>query len=328
MQLRVKDCVSLSVYTVTFLLGLPSNLLVLFVYVRKAAKRGATPGVVYALNLVLANLVLVAWLPVKALETLLRDWTLPAPLCPVYSFFLFASLYGSCLFITAVTVGRYLSVAFPVVYRRHRRARHSCLVCAALWALVLLHLGVGLMAEGGASFVGVQGEASTCFGHFNASQLRVLLPLRLEMAAVLFLLPLALTAVCTLRCAALLRRSNLRPAAKRRVLAVALTTLAALVAGHAPYNASHVVGFVQRADVAWRGVAMLTSTCNVFLEPAVLLLLAPAGSRGVLRRLCGQRAEGRSHPGKPPTALTIIKAPPTLSGRSQASGAVTKPSRS
>uniref|UniRef100_A0A3Q1CQL3 Tektin n=1 Tax=Amphiprion ocellaris TaxID=80972 RepID=A0A3Q1CQL3_AMPOC len=67
----------------TFLLGLPANLLVLFVYIRKARKRGATPNVVYALNLCLANLALVAWLPVKALETLLQDWMLPAPVCPV-----------------------------------------------------------------------------------------------------------------------------------------------------------------------------------------------------------------------------------------------------
>lgn len=328
MELTVKDYVSLSVYTFTFLLGLPANLLVLFVYVRKARKHGATPSVVYALNLCLANLVLVAWLPVKALETLLKDWTLPAAVCPVYSFFLYASLYGSCLFITAVTVGRYLSIAFPIVYKRYRHARLSCLVCAALWVLVILHLGVSLMAEGGAYFVGVQDDVSACYGHFNESQLEVLLPLRLEMAVVLFMLPLAVTSFCTLRCATLVWRSNLPPAAKKRVLAVALSTLAVFVACYAPYNASHIVGFVQHANVEWRSTAMLTSSCNVFLEPVVLLLLSPAGSRGVLGRLCGQRSDGRSHRGKPSSAFTNIKVPPTLSGRSQAGGVVTKPSPS
>ncbi|XP_017259829.1 free fatty acid receptor 3 [Kryptolebias marmoratus] len=318
MELTVKDCVSLSVYTFTFLLGLPANLLVFFVYVRKARKHGATPNVVYALNLCVANLALVAWLPVKALETLLRDWTLPAPVCPIYSFFLYSSLYGSCLFITAVTAGRYLSIAFPIIYKRYRHARLSCFICAALWALVMLHLSVSLMAEGGAYFVGVQDDISACYNHFNTSQLVVLLPLRLEMAVVLFMLPLMVTSFCTLRCVTLVWRSNLPSAGKKRVLAVALSTLAVFVICYAPYNASHVVGFVQGANVEWRVSAMLTSSCNVFLEPVVMLMLSPAGSRGVLGRVCGR------HRGKPAGGFTNLKVPPTLSERSRAGGEVAK----
>ncbi|XP_013881123.1 free fatty acid receptor 3 [Austrofundulus limnaeus] len=321
MELTVKDCVSLPVYTFTFLLGLPANLFVLFVYVRKARKRGATPNVVYALNLCLANLALVAWLPVKVLETLLRNWTLPAPLCPVYSFFLYASLYGSCLFITAVTAGRYLSIAFPIVYKRYRRARLSCFLCTALWALVVLHLSVSLMAEGGAYFVGVENDSRACYEHFNASQLAVLLPLRLEMAVVLFMLPLTVTSFCTLRCVTLVWRSNLPPPGKKRVLAVALSTLAVFVVCYAPYNASHVVGFVQGDNVAWRSSAMLTSACNVFLEPVVMLMLSPAGSRGLLRRVCGGRSLSGRHRGKTTSGFTNIKLP---SDRSQVGGQVTK----
>ncbi|XP_077363847.1 free fatty acid receptor 3 [Festucalex cinctus] len=300
MHVAVEDCVAIFVYSFTFMLGLPANLLVLSVYVRKSRKHGATPNVVYALNLCLANLVLVAWLPVKALETLLQDWRLPAAVCPAYSFFLFSSLYGSCLFITAVTMGRYLSIAFPLVYKRYRRARISCVVSAALWAVVALHLGVGLVAEGGANFVSVKGDALACYGHFNASQLAVLLPLRLEMAAVLFLLPLTVSSFCTLRCVTLVWRSNLRPVGKRRVLAVALSTLAVFVVCYAPYNASHVVGFVSGENVEWRTYAMLTSSCNVFLEPVVMLMLSPTTSRGMVGRICGgqsrfSRSEGFRH---------------------------------
>jgi len=290
-SIAVNDCVALFVYCFTFLLGLPANLLVLFVYVRKARKRGATPNVVYALNLCLANLALVAWLPVKALETFLQSWMLPGFLCPIYSFFLFASLYGSCLFLTAVTVGRYLSIAFPLAYKRYRRTRISCFISVALWALVLLHLALGLVAEGGVYFVSSPpspkeeeggGGAAVCFDHFNATQLEVLLPLRLEMAVVLFLLPLVVTGFCTLRCVTLVWRSCLPAAGKRRVLAVALSTLAVFVVCYAPYNASHIVGFATWDNVAWRREAMLTSSCNVFLEPAVMLMLSPAAGR-----MCG-----------------------------------------
>lgn len=326
------ECVSLSVYSFTFLLGLPANLLVLFVYLRKARKRGATPNVVYALNLCLANLVLVVWLPVKALETLFQDWKLSAPVCPIYSFFLFSSLYGSCLFITAVTVGRYLSIAFPIIYKRYRRARLSCFVSAALWALVLLHLSFGLVAEGGAYFVSVKGDTSACYDHFNASQLAVLLPLRLEMAIVLFVLPLIVTSFCTLRCVTLVWRSNLPPMGKRRVLTVALSTLAVFVVCYAPYNASHFVGFALNANVEWRTYAMLTSSCNVFLEPVVMLMLSPAVSRGIMGRICGRqsqfsRIEGCRHPCHSANVVANVRAPPTLSERSQAGAEVTKVSQ-
>ncbi|XP_041811875.1 free fatty acid receptor 3 [Chelmon rostratus] len=332
MQVASKDWVALSVYTFTFLLGLPANLLVLFVYVRKACKRAATPNVVYALNLCMANLALVAWLPVKAMETLFQDWRLPPAICLVYSFFLFSSLYGSCLFLTAVTVGRYLSIAFPIIYKRYRRARLSCVICVALWALVLLHLGCALVAEGGAYFVSTKGDTSVCYDHFNASQLAVLLPLRLEMAIVLFLLPLAVTSFCTLRCVTLVWRSNLRPMGKRRVLAVALTTLAVFVVCYAPYNASHIVGFVLKENVEWRTYAMLTSSCNVFLEPVVMLMLSPAVSRGIVGRICGRQShfsqiEGFRHQCNSSKGVANVKLPPTLSGKSQAGAEVTKVSQ-
>ncbi|KAM8841577.1 free fatty acid receptor 3 [Spinachia spinachia] len=327
-----KDYAALSVYTFTFLLGLPANVLVLIVYVRKAHKRGATPNVVYALNLCVANLVLVAWLPVKALETLLQDWRLPAPICPVYSFFLFSSLYGSGLFLTAVTTGRYLSIAFPIIYKRYRRARISCFISAALWFTVLVHLSFALVAERGANFVSTEGDVSSCYGHLNASQLAVLLPLRLEMAIVCFLLPLMVTSFCTLRCVTLVWRSNLRPVGKRRVLTVALATLAVFVVCYAPYNASHVVGFALNANVEWRTSALLTSYFNVFLEPVVMLMLSPAVSKGMVGRICGRQSQlsrqERCRYGCNSTkGGANARAPHTVSERSQAGAEMSKESQ-
>lgn len=315
MHVVSSDWLALAVYVFTFLLGLPANLLVLFVYVRKAWKRGTTPNVVYALNLCIANLALVVWLPVKALETLLQEWTLPRAICPAYSFFLYSSLYGSCLFLTAVTAGRYLCIAFPIVYKRYRRARLSCFISAGLWLTVLIHLSIALVAEGGASFVSVQGDSSVCYEHFNASQLQILLPLRLEMAVVLFLLPLLVSTFCTLRCMTLVWRSNLRPVGKRRALTITLSTLAVFVVCYAPYNSSHVVGFVLKTNVEWRTYAILSSSCNVFLEPMVMLMLTPAASHRILGRICGRQSRfSRTDRFRHPAS---IKTPATPSGRSQ-----------
>ncbi|XDV34145.1 hypothetical protein PO909_004343 [Leuciscus waleckii] len=226
MELTALSYVSMLIYLFTFLLGLPGNLLVLFVYIRKARKHGATPNVVYALNLCVANLALVLWMPVKVAETMLQGWALPAAICPIYSFFLFSSVYGSSLILTAVVVGRYL---------------------------MLLHLGFAYLAEGGGHFVSLsEHNVSACYENFTQKQLDVLVPLRLEMALLLFLVPLVLSAFCTLRCLVLVRHSSLPSGGKRRVLAIALSTLVVFVVCYGPYNVSHVVGFVLYTNVEWR----------------------------------------------------------------------------
>lgn len=329
MELPVEHYVAAIIFILTFLLGLPANLLVLFVYVRKARKRGTTPNMVYAFNLCISNLLLLLWLPVKTTETVLQDWTLPRILCPIYGFFFFSTLYSSCLFITAVTVGRYLSVAFPIIYKRYRRTRFSCVISAALWAVVVVHLGFALVAENGDDFVSADGNTLACYHYFNESQLNILLPLRLEMAIVLFILPLIMTSFCTVRCITLIWRTNLRPLGKRRVLTVAITTLAVFVVCYAPYNASHIVGFVQKTSVSWRSYALLTSSCSVFLDPVVMLLLSPAGSRGLLGRMCGRQSqfshtEGFRNPPNTANGVAKTKAPPTLSERSQGGAHGTK----
>ncbi|XP_051948276.1 free fatty acid receptor 2-like [Xyrauchen texanus] len=283
------SCISMVVYIFTFMLGLPANLLVLFVYLRKARKHGATPNVVYALNLCLANLALVSWMPLKVAKSVYQGWAFPAELCIVYNFFLFFSLYGSSLLLTAVVVGRYLSVAYPISYKIYRRPRTSCLVSVILWAIVLLHLGFAYLAEGGSHFVSLSEQnVSTCYENFTQEQLDVLVPLRLEMALLLFLMPLVLSAFCTLRCLVLVGHSYLSSGSKRRVLAIALSTLVVFVVCYGPYNVSHIVGFILYTNVKWRSEAMLSSYCNVFLEPVVMLMLSPWILRELVDKLCGK----------------------------------------
>ncbi|XP_043072938.1 free fatty acid receptor 2 isoform X2 [Puntigrus tetrazona] len=132
-------------------------------------------------------------------------------------------------------------------------------------------------------------NVSACYENFTQEQLEVLVPLRLEMALLLFLVPLVLSAFCTLRCLVLVRHSALPSVGKRRVLAIALSTLVVFVVCYLPYNVSHVVGFVLYTNVEWRSEAMLSCSCNVFLEPVVMLMLSPWTPRDLVDRVCHKR---------------------------------------
>ncbi|XP_041091071.1 free fatty acid receptor 3-like [Polyodon spathula] len=267
---------SLTVYTITKILGLPSNVLALIVSIKNARNQRATPNEVYMINLCLANLVFIAWLPIKTLETFRKQWTFPNFLCLLYNFFHFSTIYASTLFLTAISGGRFLSIAFPIHYKLYKNIRNSWLVCLVLWTIVLSHVALVFITErnGGQYFVSPSdNNISTFFDNFTQEQLDFLVPLRLEMAVVLFFVPLLVTAFCYLSCVVLMLRSSLHPARKSRVIRVAVSTLLIFVACFAPYSISHVVGFIQHQHVWWRREALLTSTCNAFLEPIVFFFL-------------------------------------------------------
>ncbi|XP_014118536.1 PREDICTED: free fatty acid receptor 2-like, partial [Pseudopodoces humilis] len=122
-----------------------------------------------------------------------------------------------------------------------------------------------------------------CYDDFSPSQLRFVLPLRLEFFFVLFLAPFSLTLFCSAAFArALLARPAL-PAPKRR-RAVGLAVASALIFGvcFAPYNVSHVVGFWQGRSPGWRVYATLLSGLNAALDPLVFYC-----SSGRVRRALG-----------------------------------------
>ncbi|NWI15606.1 GPR42 protein, partial [Crypturellus soui] len=71
-------------------------------------------------------------------------WPLPAALCPVANFCFFSSVYLSGFFLAALSVERYLGVAFPLRSKRRRRRRLGAYVAAScvLWVVAAGHCSV------------------------------------------------------------------------------------------------------------------------------------------------------------------------------------------
>ncbi|NXU41770.1 FFAR3 protein, partial [Drymodes brunneopygia] len=73
-------------------------------------------------------------------------WPLPAALCPVANFCFYASMYLSGLFLAALSVRRYLGVAFP--WWRGCGGRGGVLaVSAVIWLLACGHCSIVFVAE-------------------------------------------------------------------------------------------------------------------------------------------------------------------------------------
>ncbi|XP_070080147.1 free fatty acid receptor 3 [Equus caballus] len=284
-----------SVYLFSFLVGLPLNLVALVIFVGKLRRRPVAVDVLL-LNLTLSDLLLLLFLPFRMAEAASgMHWPLPFILCPFSGFLFFTTIYLTSLFLAAVSIERFLSVAYPLWYKTRPRLGQAGLVSGACWLLAGAHCSVVYIIEfSGNSSMG-QGKNGTCYLEFQEDQLAILLPVRLEMAVVLFGVPLLITSYCYGHLVWLLGRGASHHR-RRRVAGLVAATLLNFLVCFAPYNMSHVVGYVQGKSPTWRSYVLLLSTLNSCVDPLVYYFSSSgfqADFHELLRRLTGAWGPGR-----------------------------------
>ncbi|KAM7059563.1 free fatty acid receptor 3 [Molossus nigricans] len=274
---------SFSVYLFTFLVGLPLNLVALVIFARKLRHRPVAVDVLL-LNLTVSDLLLLLFLPFRMAEAASgMRWRLPFTLCPLSKFVFFTTIYLTSLFLAAVSVERFLSVAYPLWYKTRSRLRQAGLVSGACWLLATAHCSVVYTTE-----LLRNSSHSTCYLDFQDEQLAILLPVRLEMAVVLFAIPLLITGYCYSRLVYLLGQGAIRR--RRRVAGLVTATLLNFLICFGPYNVSHVVGYVQGKSPTWRNYVLLLSTLNSCVDPLVYYFSSSgfqADFQSLLKRLIG-----------------------------------------
>ncbi|XP_014817320.1 PREDICTED: free fatty acid receptor 3-like [Calidris pugnax] len=123
-----------------------------------------------------------------------------------------------------------------------------------------------------------------CYDDFSPDQLSFVLPLRLTLFLVLFLLPFTSTIFCYVNFVrVLLSRPNIPLEKKQRAVGLAVATMVNFGVCFAPYNISHVVGFVEKKSPPWRVYALLLTSLNAALDPVIFYF----SSRAVQKAMRG-----------------------------------------
>ncbi|XP_060906086.1 free fatty acid receptor 2-like [Labrus mixtus] len=277
----------LSVYVITFVLGFPANVLAFYTFCKKVRQK-PSPIDILLLNLTISDLLFLLFLPFKMHEVV-NDfvWDLPYVLCPLSGFIFYMTIYNSTFFLTAVSVERYLGVAFPIQHSLKRRPVYATAASIFFWIFTILHLSIVFIVP----FIGPQNDTSThsangssppadnqvCYENFTQAQLDVLLPVRLELCIVLFCIPFLISSYCYINFIRILSKLNHIDRRRRlRAIGMALGTLLVFALCFGPYNVSHIVGFIKWESPDWRDQALLCSTFNACLDPLIFYLSSSA----------------------------------------------------
>ncbi|XP_049332024.1 free fatty acid receptor 3-like [Astyanax mexicanus] len=297
---QIEHIMFLSTYIVTFLIGFPANAVAFFIFVRKIFRK-PIPIDIFLLNLTVSDLIFLSFLPIKMKEAADRMiWNMPYILCQLNIFLFFLPIYSSILFLTAISAERFVCVAFPVLYKARRRIIYCLAVSVSFWVLAVSNASVAYWAgynnfsenDNISEKLTPVMEGQQCYANFTKEQLKVLLPVRLHIVLVFFCIPFVVCWFCYINFIRILSKlPHIGRRRKLRAIGLALGTLLVFCVCFAPYNASHVVGYIKRENPPWRMKAVMLSTLNASLDPVIFYCTSwevrKIFKRG-LKRLCGK----------------------------------------
>nr|ACO09297.1 Proteinase-activated receptor 2 precursor [Osmerus mordax] len=124
------------VYIFVFVVGLPTNLVAIWVFLFRTKKKH--PASIYMANLAMSDLLFVIWTPLKiAYHINGNNWIFGEAMCKVVTGFFYGNMYCSIVFIACISVQRYWAVVHPL--SKNRKDNHVAIaVSVTVWVVVWL----------------------------------------------------------------------------------------------------------------------------------------------------------------------------------------------
>ncbi|XP_038672677.1 P2Y purinoceptor 1-like [Scyliorhinus canicula] len=131
-----ESCYLPIMYLIVFVTGLIGNSVALWMFIFHV--RPWSSITVYMFNLVLADLFYVFSLPVLIFYYLREsDWIFGEVMCKLQRFIFHVNLYGSILFLTCISVHRYMGVVHPMKSLGRLKKKSATIVTVCLWVIVM-----------------------------------------------------------------------------------------------------------------------------------------------------------------------------------------------
>ncbi|XP_044311487.1 CX3C chemokine receptor 1 [Varanus komodoensis] len=190
MDLQMSGRVFLPIlYGLVFTIGLVGNSLVVFTILKSWHQKSITD--IFLLNLAISDLLFVVSLPFWA-SYIIHGWTLGNLSCQIVASFYSVGFFGGMLFISVISIDRYLAIVCATFVMKTRTANHAYPISVTIWVLAILFAAP--------HFAFIQKSENKCTSLYPV-QLEEIWPLfsYMEINILGFLLPLCIMIFCYLR---------------------------------------------------------------------------------------------------------------------------------
>lgn len=186
-----------SVFSIVFLIGLLFNLVAMHIFICTLKMRNETTT--YMINLIVSDSLFVLSLPFRIFYFIKRDWLFGSVLCKISVSLFYTNMYGSILFLTCISIDRFLAIVHPLRSQRIRTKRNAKLACCAVWVMVLSgSVPTGFLLDT-TSPKNANSSSNYCFENYSRSQWRAeLSKVVIFIETVGFVIPLLLNVFCSI----------------------------------------------------------------------------------------------------------------------------------
>ena len=180
-------------YLLAFCVGLPANLLALWVLAFRTKK---LPSTTLLINLTATDVMLLLVLPFRIVYHLKgNDWVFGEPFCRVVMAMFYGNMYGCVLCLALVALDRYVALVHPFGAKVLRSPRTSLYMSAAVWLVVTAAMVPLLVSQ--QSYVLDELRITTCHDALPAyEQETYFLPYFTTLFTLCFLLPFLVVVYC------------------------------------------------------------------------------------------------------------------------------------
>lgn len=235
-------------FSMVFVLGLISNCVAIYIFICALKVRNETTT--YMINLAMSDLLFVFTLPFRIFYFATRNWPFGDLLCKISVMLFYTNMYGSILFLTCISVDRFLAIVYPFKSKTLRTKRNAKIVCVAVWFTVMGGSAPAVFFQSTHSQGNNTSEA--CFENFPAATWKTYLSrIVIFIEIVGFFIPLILNVTCssmvlrTLNKPVTLSRSKMN---KTKVLKMIFVHLVIFCFCFVPYNINLILYSLMRTQ--------------------------------------------------------------------------------
>lgn len=237
-----------------FLVAVAGNSLALYRFSTQE-QRPWHPAVIFSAQLAVSDLLYALTLPpLAAYFYPPKHWRYGEAVCRLERFFFMCNMLGSVIFVTCISLNRYLGVVHPFFTRNHLQPKHAWAISTAGWVLAALLAAPTLSfsrlttpQQEGNCTVDKPEACIKCLGTASNNQLKAYIAYSLVLVVLGCILPLLLTlAAYSALGWAILRSHGMTVAEKMHVAVLVVSGVALYASSYVPYYVTRVINISAR----------------------------------------------------------------------------------